>query len=280
MVKQLEPPSSSTVDDVDLVKKVENRLCSSKAAAQEMKNTVAWLMSEEGAKLGVAPPSAKVDASKGKNGQATKGQGKVASTSKSAAQGGEDDEDGSEGDEDEARGSVSIQRRVAVDSDNEEDDGAGWESGSVSGNDDPVPSKSRRQPTTAIANSDSDSDSDNDEDSIPVTRPSKSKKSKTDPSPAQPTKSKGKALTSSTFLPSLSTGFTRGDSDDSDPDDDFGEGLEDVIGKQKAGPRKNRRGQQARRLYVTLFLRIHFSYAFIQTSESTYLYDRRVLTIR
>jgi hypothetical protein len=139
---------------------------------------------------------------------------------------------------------------VVVDSDDEEDeeedvaaDEAGWESGSVSGGD---------IPSARVANSDSESD---DEDSIPV-RPVKKTKSK-EPK-AKPTKATkataqpSKKLTSSTFLPSLSTGFTRGGSDDSDPDDDTGEGLEDIIGKGKTGERKNRRGQQARRLYVYL----------------------------
>jgi hypothetical protein len=138
---------------------------------------------------------------------------------------------------------VDLKRRnVVVDSDDEgsdEEEGdvdeAGWESGSVSGGDE------IKSSTNRIANSDSE----NDEDSVPV-RPKEVKSKPT--KQAQPSKK----LTSSTFLPSLSTGFTRGGSDDSDPDDDFAEGLEDIIGKGKTGERKNRRGQQARRLYVSL----------------------------
>lgn len=138
-------------------------------------------------------------------------------------------------------------RKVVVDSDDEGSDAevgdadeAGWESGSVSGGDDIKASATRL----------ADSDSEEDEDTVPV-RPTKKTKTK-EVKPKSPKQAQSsKALTSSTFLPSLSTGFTRGGSDDSDPDDDFAEGLEDIIGKGKTGERKNRRGQQARRLYVT-----------------------------
>jgi hypothetical protein len=51
-------------------------------------------------------------------------------------------------------------------------------------------------------------------------------------------------ITSSMFLPSLASGFTRGSDDDSDPDMDFDEGG--VIGKKGVPGRKNRRGQRAR----------------------------------
>lgn len=56
--------------------------------------------------------------------------------------------------------------------------------------------------------------------------------------PAKDTKGKSKATAESTFLPSLSVGFTRGDSDASDLSD------EEV---KVADMRKNRRGQRARR---------------------------------
>lgn len=59
--------------------------------------------------------------------------------------------------------------------------------------------------------------------------------------PAKDTKGKSKATAESTFLPSLSVGFTRGDSDASDLSD------EEV---KVADMRKNRRGQRARRAYV------------------------------
>jgi hypothetical protein len=225
VIETLSPESTSS--NTEVLKKVENRICSAKNAADEMKRAVAWLMGEEGSKLGGPTKKAEVPIP-------------AKSIGKKGKKAVEDDE---EEDVD------SKKRKVVVDSDDEgsdEEEGdadeVGWESGSVSGGDDVGPS------TKQIA----DSDSEDDEDSVPVrpTKKTKTKETKTKPTKqAQPSK----ALTSSTFLPSLSTGFTRGGSDDSDPDDDFAEGLEDIIGKGKTGERKNRRGQQARRLYVLPF---------------------------
>jgi hypothetical protein len=174
-----------------------------------MKRAVAWLMGEEGSKLGGPTKKAEVPTPV-KSGK--KGKKEV---------------------EDEDEEVDSNKRKVVVDSD---DEGSDEEEGDAD-----------EASTKQIANSDSEDD----EDSIPV-RPTK--KTKTKEVKSKPTKQTqpSKALTSSTFLPSLSTGFTRGGSDDSDPDDDFAEGLEDIIGKGKTGERKNRRGQQARRLYVSL----------------------------
>jgi hypothetical protein len=224
VIETLSPESTSSHTEV--LKKVENRICSAKNAADEMKRAVAWLMGEEGSKLGGPTKKAEVS-TPAKSGKKAKKEV-----------------------EDEGEDEMDLKRqKVVVDSDDEgsdEDEGdvdeAGWESGSVSGGDDVGPS------TKQIA----DSDSEDDEDSVPV-RPTK--KTKTKEVKSKPTKQAqpSKTLTSSTFLPSLSTGFTRGGSDDSDPDDDFAEGLEDIIGKGKTGERKNRRGQQARRLYVSHF---------------------------
>ncbi|KAI5896914.1 BUD22-domain-containing protein [Schizophyllum commune H4-8] len=109
----------------------------------------------------------------------------------------------------------------AADSDDEEaaadgwesgtvdEDGDGWESGTVDGGDD-------------AQDSDAD-DSDSDAEQAPP-----AKKAKASATPAA-------ASGSSTFLPSLSVGFVRG-SDDSD--------IEEIQDK----PKKNRRGQRARRL--------------------------------
>lgn len=220
------------------MKKVENRLCSSKTAASEVKNAIAWLLSEEGAKLGATPAGSKA-------------QGVKAGTKVKSERVIEEDEDE---DEDEDENAVSIPRRVVLDSDSEGDDeaeadDAGWESGSVSGGDDgdeDIPrSGQRSKPTIAPA------DSDDDDDISLSPKPKAKKTKKTKPEPAPATGKKQQVTTSSTFLPSLSTGFTRGGSDDSDPDDDVGEGLEDVIGKGKGGERKNRRGQRARQMYVS-----------------------------
>ncbi|CAL1713097.1 unnamed protein product [Somion occarium] len=120
-----------------------------------------------------------------------------------------------------------------VDKDDEEIDDGGWESGSVDGGED--------------SESDSDSDSDGeDENGSRLTK----KQGKIAPIP--PAKGKDgisaaksviKASTSaaaSTFLPSLSVGFTRGDSDASDVEDAEVDAVD-------GGTRKNRRGQRARR---------------------------------
>ena len=185
------------------------------------------MMGEEGSKLGGPTKKAEVPTP-------------VKSTGKKGKKGVEDEDEDEEAD--------SNRRKVVVDSDDEGSDEeevdaneAGWESGSVSGGDDVKSSATRL----------ADSDSEDDEDSVPVrpTKKTRTKEAKPKPKPTKQTQP-SKKLTSSTFLPSLSTGFTRGGSDDSDPDDDFAEGLEDIIGKGKTGERKNRRGQQARRLYV------------------------------
>jgi hypothetical protein len=224
VIETLSPESTSS--DVEVLKKVENRICSAKSAADEMKRAVAWLMSEEGSKLGGPTKKAEVQ-TPAKSGKKAKKEV-----------------------EDEDVEVDSKKRKVVVDSDDEgsdEDEGdvdeAGWESGSISAGDD------IKSSTNRIANSDSEDD----DESVPV-RPTK--RTRTKEVKSKPTKQTqpSKKLTSSTFLPSLSTGFTRGGSDDSDPDDDFAEGLEDIIGKGKTGERKNRRGQQARRLYVSSFI--------------------------
>lgn len=66
--------------------------------------------------------------------------------------------------------------------------------------------------------------------------------------PATDAKGKSRAVVGeSTFLPTLSVGFTRGDSDASDWSDEEVDKVE----------RKNRRGQRARRAYVLFSLSIH-----------------------
>lgn len=228
--KVVETLSAESTPTDEVSKKVENRICSAKAAADEMKRAVAWLMGEEGSKLG--GPTKKAPAA------VVKEIAKSAKSSKNKTEEVEEEEDA----EDEEV--ASRRRNVVVDSDDEDEgeedvaaDDAGWESGSISGGEADI--------------ADSGSEDDN-EDAIPIAPPSKKSKSQPkEPKPKPKPKAESapsKKLTSSTFLPSLSTGFTRGGSDDSDPDDDTGEGLEDIIGKGRTGERKNRRGQQARRL--------------------------------
>ncbi|OSX59840.1 hypothetical protein POSPLADRAFT_1066951 [Postia placenta MAD-698-R-SB12] len=153
-------------------------------------------------------------------------------------------------------------------------DAAGWESGTVRGDDDDDGWESgsvddanpRGQSIAGGAdsdgseaddsgnedeNSDDEEDDDDDDDDVDggdnaavaiasaTKRASQqAEKGKKVALPAKDTKGKSKATAESTFLPSLSVGFTRGDSDASDLSD------EEV---KVADMRKNRRGQRARR---------------------------------
>jgi len=140
------------------------------------------------------------------------------------------------------------------DSEAGEDDDAGWESGSIDGDiggldvdDDGWESGSIRDSGSEIWDDsdeagDSASGSGSDYDELRVdTKKSKPKAVGNAP----PAKGKGNASSAkmeSTFLPSLSVGFVRGSEDS-----DFSEGEE---GKVADMPKKNRRGQRARRAYV------------------------------
>ena len=113
----------------------------------------------------------------------------------------------------------------AVNQDDDHIDDDGWESGSVDGG----------------VESDEDGDESEGGDSSEgevVSRPSKGTKVQS----SQATKTSKPTTTSSnsTFLPSLSVGFTRGDSDASDVD-------EVEVNAADGGARKNRRGLRARR---------------------------------
>ncbi|KAJ7288358.1 BUD22-domain-containing protein [Mycena rebaudengoi] len=121
----------------------------------------------------------------------------------------EDEEDSN--DEEEEEGDADVEQPDGADewesaSDLDGDD-AGWESGSIASTSDAPPSKRVKPPPTTA--------------SAPATKLKPSKQAE------------------STFLPSLSVGFVRGGSADSDFEDD---------GDAKAfiDPRKNRRGQRAR----------------------------------
>ncbi|KAJ8453540.1 hypothetical protein ONZ51_g13539 [Trametes cubensis] len=126
----------------------------------------------------------------------------------------------------------------------ENDDGAGWESGTV---DDGEPGlmasddEDESEGDAGEGQQEESEDEDEDEDSADKQPP---RKVKALPAAKDP-KGKSKAVgAESTFLPSLSVGFTRGDSDASD--------LSDADAEAAAAdlPRKNRRGQRARRAYV------------------------------
>ncbi|KAI4521664.1 BUD22-domain-containing protein [Schizophyllum commune Loenen D] len=140
-----------------------------------------------------------------------------------------DDEASDEEDEDEVQRPAATanktkkEKKAAAPTDNDDEDGAadGWESGTVDEDGDGWESGTVDGGHDA-QDSDAD-DSDSDADDAPP-----AKKAKASATPAT-------ASGSSTFLPSLSVGFVRG-SDDSD--------IEEIQDK----PKKNRRGQRARRL--------------------------------
>lgn len=143
-------------------------------------------------------------------------------------------EDSSE--DDEAEG-----ERVVLDEDDEAVDDGGWESGSVNGG----PDSEDEDEESSDGDEESGEDEEDDEESDSAPPPKRQAKS--EPSQASSSKSAVKAKAGeSTFLPSLSVGFTRGDSDASDLSD--GE-----VAKADGGMKKNRRGQRARRACVFVF---------------------------
>jgi hypothetical protein len=137
-------------------------------------------------------------------------------------------------DDDESDDDVSLNGRLALSDEEVEDDG--WESGSIDGGSRVVGSDEDEESSDENEAEGEEGDSDRSkEDGIDA--PSAKRPSK--PAPSQASSSKTSAKTGeSTFLPSLSVGFTRGDSDASDIDEDEA---------AQAEPRKNRRGQRARR---------------------------------
>ena len=214
----------------ELVSRVENRLCSSKSVAEGVKATVAWLVYEQGAKL-VNRAATKIHKLDGIGSNA------VRDNSQGAAWGlRESSESMKQGRHAEAPNSMNGDAAAEIDiadekdieaSDSEEDraaEEAGWESGSVQ--DTPSAEYERTMPQPKRTKS------------VPTTN-------RDSGCAVIPTASK-RPITSSTFLPTLSTGFTLGDSD-SDPDLD--RDPDGIVGKHVA-ERKNRRGQRARQACV------------------------------
>ena len=216
--------------------KVHGRLLSSKVLAEAVHAVVDTLRE-------VLDPSlakGKAHAKKGANGEA-------------------DADDSADEDEESAVERSSKKARLVEESDEEEDedeaeedsdvevddagwesgtidggDGAGWESGTVDDGDDAVVGSSDEDEDEEEED-DSEDHSEDDSDDAPIPQTKAATKD---------AKSKSKTTGGeSTFLPSLSVGFTRGDSDASDISD----------GEADA-PRKNRRGQRARRAYVFLLV--------------------------
>jgi hypothetical protein len=227
------PPSSSKHAPASpLYVKVENRILSSKGVGEAVKAIVAWNVGEEGATLRAVAGGAtkKKVVPKPDLDALQKARLEAMGTLPDMIDDVDEDQDvplAVEEDEDEGGDSD----RVEAFSDDEAVDAAGWESGSVSGGDDDDGEGSASEiddrPTKRAK-------------AVPAPA---SAKAKSKPAPRAPPVNNNTTITTSTFLPTLATGFYAGDSDDSDPDDDAG--LEGVIGSAK-GERKNRRGQRAR----------------------------------
>lgn len=199
--------------------KVQGRLLSSKVLATEVHSVV------EGIRLAVFPELKKPAAAK----EVSEGEGEEeipAPPAKKARLAGVEDGDGDDVFEEEDASDIGAQ--LVLDEDDEGVDGAGWESGSVDGG----PDDEEEEPTSG-EESEGEGEGEDEYDN----KPSRERPSKNAPSSSKVV-AKSKSVGESTFLPSLSVGFTRGDSDASDVEDD------DVA---KADVKKNRRGQRARR---------------------------------
>ncbi|KAF6757386.1 Bud-site selection protein [Ephemerocybe angulata] len=197
--------------------KVQSRLLSSKIIASQVATSIATLKTILNPDV---PPTKKA---RSESPEAAAGPAKSAKQRKEIVPtlAKEDEDEGSSADDE--------------DSDGEADAGdAGWESGTVDGDDDSGGEASEGGEADgwesgSIHGSDSEQDDDDTDDDSGVKAPPK-KSAKT----ASASSSKSKA--ESTFLPSLSMGYAVG-SDASDIED----------GPAVADPRKNRRGQRARR---------------------------------
>ncbi|KAF9568784.1 Bud-site selection protein [Agrocybe pediades] len=147
-----------------------------------------------------------------------------------------------------AKADISVSHNADEHSDEETDeevDDAGWESGSISGDGGGLDNEDDGWESGSIAGTGSDDENDEEGDSASESDSEgeelRVETTKSKPKAPAPD-AKGKASSGkmeSTFLPSLSVGFVRG-SDESD----FSEGED---GKVADMPKKNRRGQRARR---------------------------------
>lgn len=237
-----ETPSTSHSQQVK--SKVENRLCSAKAVAEAVKTVVSWTVGEEGAKL-VRPVKGKPTLAGAQKRTPSKAERKTKDAERDETDAGAEDEVDMD----------AILRRMdktaAVDGDESDDDlaiedtaadEAGWESGSIDGGDDSEAEEDSEGSVESEAEADSESESSS--VAIPTKKSKVASVAITKPSKTKATPAASRAVTSSTFLPSLSTGFTLGDSD-SDPDLDPDVDGAGIVGK-KGAERKNRRGQRAR----------------------------------
>lgn len=214
--------STSPIDPTTPEGKAQNRVLSSKGTGEAVNGVVEWCIGVEGGKL-----------------KSRKGKGKEVKKATEAAS------TSLRKDEKVSREQVRQPSAAAVQADEEDDlaaqdaaaDAAGWESGSVGGDD-----------AESGDESDSEDDvlgSDSDEDDKPPAKRPRTLESSFSPPPLKPTSKKADG-SGSMFLPTLASGFTMG-SYDSDPDEDEKRDKKSGKGGLIQSVRKNRRGQAERR---------------------------------
>lgn len=217
-------------------RKVEDRLLSSKILAVEIQSVVMSLKQILDPSTQKAPQEGDDEDEEGAILPSNSKRHRVAASDDQSDEGNSDSDKGAEAQEEAGWVSGSVL------DDDDEDAADGWESGSVD-------SRNLHATDSEDAGPDLDSEGGGSEDedtdvdvsaSSDASRPKQiAEKGVKSGTVQKDPKGKSKALAESTFLPSLSVGFTRGDSDASD--------LSDAETNVADGVRKNRRGQRARR---------------------------------
>ena len=225
---------------------VESRFLSSKRIAAEIQSVLQGIKDEiTGASGSKAPKTTATQANQEASGPTVRQQSTSRSVGSGDEEGGDEEEsDGSEGEEEGEEEGAGWESGTVADGEAED----GWESGSV---DDAANDGGHMGGKRQLASDENDSDSEasdaSDASSQPATKRKKQPELKPSTAQAAAKDPKGKTKASaaeSTFLPSLSVGFVRGDSDASD--------WSDAEANAADGVRKNRRGQRARRAYVLI----------------------------
>ncbi|KAF9046719.1 Bud-site selection protein [Panaeolus papilionaceus] len=224
--RELDSNIAKPVEAGSTIAKIQSRLLSSKVLAVQVAASVVSIKALLDPSLKQRNTTLEQSALDGTPERPTK-MSKVSTRSESSEEESDKDEDASESGKVDAEwesGSV------------EEGSAAGWESGSVSGSDEEEEEEGNdsddQDDDSEDGSSDDQGDSDNDELTVKLVN-SKSQR----PATTQPATTKN-SKAESTFLPSLSVGFVRG-SDDSD--------FSEAEGNVADMPKKNRRGQRARR---------------------------------
>jgi len=233
-VKDLEPHLPEPVEPGSTLAKIQSKLLSSKILSAQVATSVESLRV-------VVNPALKLQKDKNTKDDGDLQQGhQQPNGKKPLRQSFKGDRESLADDSGWESGTVDMENGIADGASPESHDGSGRSSG--------VPSDFEAQ---AESESDEDANSSSDENG-PVFRKSGGNHSS----------KKAISITESTFLPSLSVGFIQG-SDDSDFDEAAEVNAADM-------PRKNRRGQRARRAYVCFIAFFHHGFMFIRIWEKKY----------